>query len=491
MATRHSKEYVWGLALDDNQRKEVASALPEGVGLETGSIEDLRHLENRDDEPPLAVLIDGSKWFTLDDETRANISGPGSSPLVVMLDADALIERQPARAVFRHQFSGILPRPVTAVELQEVVDSCRQTRSLFQDIYHMTQEISLERELLGRKIDQLDFLNKAILKVGESLETETILKIVGGEVDKFMAVEGLFCTLWENEGPEMLRAELFVPGRGAKTGGEDLAGWLLAESERLARRPVQSYQVNPVKGLPLKGETLADPANIITLKLRIGGGVHGLLVIVSKEASHLGRDRMSTLESLAGHVSLALSNSLKYRKVSNQAIFDGLTRIYNRRHFDIRLMEELKRHQRHGQDLSIMMMDLDFFKEINDIYGHLAGDMVLREMGRIIRGSLRESDVAARYGGEEFVVLLPQTREEQAWKLAQRIRKNVAKTHFVFEGREFRVTTSIGIASVKPGSLQQASEFMSEVDKALYMAKRNGRNMVCSSAMLEEDAVLN
>jgi diguanylate cyclase (GGDEF)-like protein len=95
--------------------------------------------------------------------------------------------------------------------------------------------------------------------------------------------------------------------------------------------------------------------------------------------------------------------------------------------------------------------------------------------------------VAARYGGEEFVVLLPQTREEQAWKLAQRIRQNIAKSHFSFEGREFKVTASIGITSIKPGALDQTNNYLAEVDKALYLAKRNGRNTVCSSAMVREE----
>jgi diguanylate cyclase (GGDEF)-like protein len=122
-----------------------------------------------------------------------------------------------------------------------------------------------------------------------------------------------------------------------------------------------------------------------------------------------------------------MRNSLEFRKTKARADHDGLTRISNRHHFDIRLREEMKRHQRHQDELSLMMIDLDYFKSVNDTYGHQAGDMVLREVGKILHNTLRESDFPARYGGEEFVVILPQTREEQAWILAERLRSQIGR----------------------------------------------------------------
>jgi diguanylate cyclase (GGDEF)-like protein len=194
------------------------------------------------------------------------------------------------------------------------------------------------------------------------------------------------------------------------------------------------------------------------------------------------------MHAAANHLALAIRNGLEFRKVKACADRDSLTHVANRRKFDIRLREEMKRHQRHQDELSLLMLDLDYFKAINDTYGHQAGDIALRKVGKILCDTLRESDFPARYGGEEFVVILPQTREEQAWMLAERLRKAIEKTSFRFGKKNFRVTASIGIASLMPGTLEPPEALLQKADEALYRAKANGRNMVCASA-IEETAI--
>lgn len=137
-----------------------------------------------------------------------------------------------------------------------------------------------------------------------------------------------------------------------------------------------------------------------------------------------------------------------------------------------------------------MMLDLDFFKSVNDTYGHLAGDMVLREVGRILQHTVRECDFPARYGGEEFVIILPQTGEDQAWLLAERIRNIIEHTRFQFQHTYFRVTASIGIAHLRPSALTPAESLVHLADQALYRAKTSGRNMVCSSSLQEDSLVI-
>jgi diguanylate cyclase (GGDEF)-like protein len=128
------------------------------------------------------------------------------------------------------------------------------------------------------------------------------------------------------------------------------------------------------------------------------------------------------------------------------------------------------------------MVDLDHFKSVNDTYGHKAGDLVLRKVGEILSTVFRTTDLAARYGGEEFVVLLPHTSEEAAWKLAERVRTAIENCAFRFDGRDFSVTASIGVASVEGGSLSATDDdLVLKADKALYQAKNNGRNMVVVS----------
>ena len=124
------------------------------------------------------------------------------------------------------------------------------------------------------------------------------------------------------------------------------------------------------------------------------------------------------------------------------------------------------------------MLDLDHFEAINDTYGHQMGDTVLQETARILQASLRGTDFAARYGGEEFVVLLPHTSADQATILAERIRSKIAGKNFNARGKRFRVTASIGLASLTPGALDREADLVLKVDQALYQAKANGRNMV-------------
>jgi len=144
-------------------------------------------------------------------------------------------------------------------------------------------------------------------------------------------------------------------------------------------------------------------------------------------------------------------------------------------------VEELRRHQRYGHSMSLLMLDIDHFKSINDSYGHLMGDHVLREVGKIISERLRSTDFTARYGGEEFVVILPLTTEEQSQVLAERLRQAIAETRFTSEGKPFGITVSIGAAALTPGALLKRRELVDKADKALYQAKKLGRNQVCTS----------
>jgi diguanylate cyclase (GGDEF)-like protein len=161
------------------------------------------------------------------------------------------------------------------------------------------------------------------------------------------------------------------------------------------------------------------------------------------------------------------------------AVYDGLTGLYIRRYFDLRLAEEENRIKRYGGKLAILMMDIDFFKGVNDRYGHQQGDDVLRDIAEIIKLSIRQAlDSACRYGGEEFVVIIPDTDLAGALILAERIRESV-ESH-VMEGPEgkFNVTLSGGIAFMDQQGLIPRIELLKRADSALYRAKDNGRNQI-------------
>jgi two-component system cell cycle response regulator len=166
-----------------------------------------------------------------------------------------------------------------------------------------------------------------------------------------------------------------------------------------------------------------------------------------------------------------------HETIYNMTIVDGLTQVHNKRYLLESLEREIPRGRRHGRPLSVLMFDIDFFKKINDTFGHLAGDYVLKEMATLVKKRLRPDDIFARYGGEEFSALLPETPLDGAGAIAEDLRKRVQEKLFVFEGETIAVSVSIGCAELKID--MDSTGFLKAADEKLYEAKRGGRNRVC------------
>ncbi|GAB4269615.1 MAG: diguanylate cyclase [Deferrisomatales bacterium] len=176
----------------------------------------------------------------------------------------------------------------------------------------------------------------------------------------------------------------------------------------------------------------------------------------------------------------ALQDALRRsnEKLQELSSVDPLTRLYNRRYFMEALAAEFSRSDRYATPLSFVMVDIDHFKRLNDTYGHQAGDDVLREMGALIRRQIRAADTPGRYGGEEFCILLPQTAVEGAREFAQRLRVAVEAASFPAQGRELRLTASLGVSSCPSEGVESGEDLIRRADEALYEAKETGRNRV-------------
>jgi diguanylate cyclase (GGDEF)-like protein len=174
-------------------------------------------------------------------------------------------------------------------------------------------------------------------------------------------------------------------------------------------------------------------------------------------------------------------------KLAEGALQDPLTGLYNRRHLDERLAGELAAAQRHGRPVSVLMIDVDHFKSVNDAHGHLAGDEALKMVTFVLRGAVRREDILARYGGEEFVVIARETSLEGARALAERIRGAVERSHCAWQGHDLGVTVSIGVTvsvgltEFVPGRSER--DVLVAADRALYLAKQAGRNRVVATPM--------
>jgi len=214
---------------------------------------------------------------------------------------------------------------------------------------------------------------------------------------------------------------------------------------------------------------------IICVPLIIREKIIGVLECLNKKNNEeFDEDDLIVFSAFAAQVAVALENARLYRLT----MYDSLTGVFNRRYFDIWINKEYERVKRFNTNLSLIMIDIDHFKRINDSKGHQAGDSILFNLAQRIQKVTRKADLFARYGGEEFVLVLSETGPEQAKQVAEKCRKIVDDTKFEYNKKMIHTTISLGVVSYNGDSELSLSQFIRGADHALYLAKENGRNTV-------------
>ena len=243
------------------------------------------------------------------------------------------------------------------------------------------------------------------------------------------------------------------------------------ESTRATGGTIRSHSGEIARaGKPLTG------GQTISVRLEVGGESFGTLALSGPRFEAEDRELVA---SLASHAVTALENARLHQIVQRQALLDVLTGMPNRRQCESALATELSQAQRSGTPLAFVLADIDHFKAVNDRHGHPAGDLVLREFSDILRELMRESDLAARWGGEEFALVLPDTDEQGATVLVERIRSMLEHRAITVDGYLLSVTASFGVAMYPQE--RTAARLIAAADEALYLAKRSGRNRVESA----------
>lgn len=255
--------------------------------------------------------------------------------------------------------------------------------------------------------------------------------------------------------------------------GQGVSGWVASRGRQLIVPDLtQERNLLNVETIPPRVRSFA------AIPLRVQDTIVGVLNVSHSQPHAFAPEDIQLLTVLAGQAAAAIERTEAFHTLETLAITDGLTQVYNHRYFQIRLEDELKRGRRYGQSVSLMIVDADDFKRINDQYGHVIGDFVLRELAGLLRRSVRETEIVARYGGEEFALILPQTGAEQARIAAERLRLIVeAYTFLTPEGHAIRLTISIGAATY-PAHARTRAELIAQADAALYAAKQEGRNII-------------
>jgi diguanylate cyclase (GGDEF)-like protein len=226
--------------------------------------------------------------------------------------------------------------------------------------------------------------------------------------------------------------------------------------------------------------------SIYTSPLSARGKNIAVMTLLSPKPDTFTERVRSTLEIIEPPASVVVDNARLHQGAMKLAITDGLTHLFNHRHFYELLEQEFRRTNRYMSRMALIILDIDYFKKVNDNYGHQVGDDILKELAEVINGEVREIDLVARYGGEEFAVILPQTDTRQGVAVAERIRRNVERRSFYTPEGKIRITISAGVVSFPETAVESQVELVQLADEALYQAKESGRNKVVAGGRGDE-----
>jgi diguanylate cyclase (GGDEF)-like protein len=354
--------------------------------------------------------------------------------------------------------------------LEKAVDR----RSQFDDLMRTTSE-------LDQSTRELSYFIKVGKALTSTLDTGSILDIIMEKTNELVKAEAGSVLLLDEETNELY----FELTEGEKKNdikrfrlkvGEGIAGWVALHGEPLI---VEDVATDPRFCNKMDDSIDFKTRSILCVPLRSKGKILGVLEVINKtDGEPFGQKELDLLLTLVDQAAIAIENSLLYRKATELAITDGLTQLYNFRYLHQSLDVEISRAKRYRTEVSLIFLDLDYFKKVNDRYGHLVGSQLLVEVGKSLRQSLRPMDVLCRYGGDEFIAVLPETGPEAAKGTAERLRKSIEDHPFTTDkGEVFNITASFGIASY-PNHVKDKNELIQLADQSMYRVKENTRNAV-------------
>lgn len=357
---------------------------------------------------------------------------------------------------------------------------CDFIRLTDQHVLNILRDITSEKD--RQKIDednrnQVELLRQAMTAFTSVLNLEQVMDNVLEYLQKLIPHDRVILFLLESD-------QLVVAATRGFTGEEDPLDSTISarnpqyEAINRNRMPIFLSNASAYKPFEPLGPLNAGKS-WLGVPLLGRGQVLGYLSIYSDHPGIYESGQTRLAEIFANEASIAIENARLFQKVQQLAITDELTGAYNRRYFFELLDLELARSRRYNHSISLLMIDIDHFKSVNDRYGHATGDQVLKSVCAQIDQTVRESDSLGRYGGEEFILLLPETPLDRAVEVAERLRRMVENTKMRVDGVEISVTLSIGAAAIGPDS-KDSDSLVQSADRAMYQAKEAGRNRVSS-----------
>lgn len=364
---------------------------------------------------------------------------------------------------------------VLAIDRQ--IDALEEEHNALQAEYSYMQATN---EALKEKVIRYATLKDLTNRLSSTLSSDSVVNIVIDSVQEFVGISDV-CILFLVD--EEAR-ELALKAARSKNGplsikskkGDIFDLWVLKQRQPLLVSDAdKDFRFN-LELIP--EEYKRDFKSLIAVPLISEKKVIGILRAESRESDVYMSDDLRLLTILSDLAAIAIENTKLYYRIKEMAIRDGLTGLYGHRYFKERLDEDILKVTKIKQPLSLLMLDIDNFKNYNDKYGHIAGDIVLKVIGEILQSSIEPGDLAARYGGEEFVLILFGKGKADALSLADLIRKKIEAEKFILRQVETHVTVSIGCAALSQDAVLR-DELIRAADASLYEAKKEGGNKVC------------
>jgi len=343
-------------------------------------------------------------------------------------------------------------------------------------LYDITRIKRAETEAVeARKVAET--LREAGLTLSSKLNFNQVSALILDLLKRVIPYDiGAFMTI---EGAELKLAAIKRPADHRNLIGETypIAGSRLCNLAVQRKRPVLGTIAGPDDILlPLRPDLAVHSFLGVPIVLR--DRVTGLIALYNSGPQAFTEDDAQVAELFSSQVAIAMDNSRRVEQMEKQAGLDELTNLYNRRAFGLMGEREVNRARRYRRPLALIFFDIDRFKNVNDSYGHLIGDHVLRVLTELVTKTTRATDIVCRYGGEEFIVLMPEASREEGLAMAERLRQEVSRMTVVTAGGTLSLTVSLGVAALRPEEDENIESLIARADRAMYQAKAAGRNTI-------------
>jgi len=333
---------------------------------------------------------------------------------------------------------------------------------------------------LGRHSQELTIFHDVAKALTSSLDLDSILQTIMEKMAEYFRPDTWSLLMVDDVHSELYFAIAVGPAAEALKNvrlkvGEGIAGWVAKHGERLV---VPDVAADPRFAKRIDESTQWETQSIICVPLRSKLSVLGVIQLVNVDMSQFSEQELFFLQSLCDYAAIAIENARWVERIQELTITDDCTGLYNARHLYKTLDTEVYRSSRFGYEFSVLFIDLDHFKTVNDTHGHLIGSKLLAEIGYLVKAQLRLIDFAFRYGGDEFVVLLPQTSKDQALVVAKRLRDALRASSFCREeSLNLNVRASMGLATY-PHDARSAHDIIRQADEMMYLVKNSTRDNI-------------